>query len=81
MLFTVTNNVNNQMSQKQHTTPSSSCIVSFLTKEEMAKAFNVLLYDIDVCFSGIDSNTIKIPKNACKILEEKGIKLNHILSI
>ena len=68
----------NFMNRKQHKDLSSNCTSSFPTETEMRKAFNVLIYDIDVCFSGIDDNTIMIPNNICKILEEKGIKFSHL---
>ncbi|MFB5600177.1 MAG: hypothetical protein ACE5SW_08135 [Nitrososphaeraceae archaeon] len=44
----------------------------------MSKAFGILIYDLDVCFDGVDESTIRIPLNVCKLLEEKGIELNHM---
>lgn len=54
------------------------CTVSFTTKDEMSKAFGILIYDLGVCFDGVDKSTIRIPINVCKLLEERGIELKHM---
>lgn len=63
---------------RHDTTKDVRCTISFPTRDEMSKAFGILIYDLDVCFDGVDESTIRIPLNVCKLLEEKGIELNHM---
>ena len=58
-------------------TYEGKCTIHFTDRSEQAKAFNILIHG-KIPFSGIDTSTIIINKQACEMLKSKNIEFEVI---